>query len=166
MRRPRPPLAALAAILLALAFAASAQARPSVLARVAPGAAAERLGPTARPALAPGVVRLLERRAGRPLPALRRWYRVPAASAAGARRLARALDARPGIAVRVAARLAPPPSICRIPPPGGWPLVTAGAPTPDLTPFEKGFVYLEVLLHADGPPGDVCQHVAVTYAAK
>lgn len=35
---------------------------------------------------------------------------------------------------------------------------------PDLTPFEPGFLYLEVLLHTAGPPGDVCRHVAVTYA--
>ena len=76
----------------------------------------------ARPALTRGVVRILERRAGRPLPALRRLYRVPAGSAAGARRLARALDARAGVEVAVALRPAPPPAICRIPPAGGWPL--------------------------------------------
>jgi serine protease len=149
VRRPRPPAAALAATLLALVCAASASAagRPSVLARVAPGVAAERLGPTARPALAPGVVRILERRAGHPLPALRRWYRVPSASAAGTHRLARALDARSGVAVSVAVRLAPPPSICRIPPAGGWPLVSAGAPTPDLTPFQDHRAGLAI------PPG-------------
>lgn len=35
-----------------------------------------------------------------------------------------------------------------------------------LTPFEKGFLYLQMLVHADGPPGDVCRHVAVTYIGK
>jgi serine protease len=135
--RPQPVAAALAAALVALAWAASAAAEPpSVLARVAPDAAAERLGPTARPALPPSVVRRMERRAGRALPALRRWYRVPAGNAAGARRLARTLGARPGVTASLAVRLAPPPAICRVPPPGGWPLVSAGVPTPDLTPFQ------------------------------
>ena len=150
MRRPRQPAAALAATVLALVCAASAAARPSVLARVAPGVAAERLGPMARPALTPGVVRILERRAGHPLPALRRWYRVPAGSAAGVRRLARALDARSGVTVPVALRPAPPPSICRIPPAGGWPLVSAGAPTPDLTPFQDHRAGLAIPPGADG----------------
>ena len=148
MYGPRPLGVALAAALIALAWAASAAAeRPSVLARVAPGVAAEGLGPTARPALPPGVVRQLERRAGRALPALRRWYRVPAANAAGARRLARALDVRPGVTAGLAARLAPPPATCRVPPPGGWPVVSAGAPTPDLTPFQDHRAGLAI------PPG-------------
>ncbi|HUR55118.1 MAG TPA: carboxypeptidase regulatory-like domain-containing protein [Gemmataceae bacterium] len=38
--------------------------------------------------------------------------------------------------------------------------------TPALTPFEKGYLFLEVLLHTDGPPADVCRHVAVTYRPK
>lgn len=37
---------------------------------------------------------------------------------------------------------------------------------PALTPFEKGFLYLQVQVHTDGPPGDVCRHVAVTYIGK
>ena len=37
---------------------------------------------------------------------------------------------------------------------------------PNLTPFEKGFLFLEVLLHTDGSPADVCRHVAVTFARK
>jgi hypothetical protein len=35
-----------------------------------------------------------------------------------------------------------------------------------MQPFEKGFLYLEVLLHTDKPPGEAFRHVAVTFAKK
>jgi hypothetical protein len=40
------------------------------------------------------------------------------------------------------------------------------APDPELRPFEEGFLYLELLLHTDRPPAEVCRHVAVTLAEK
>lgn len=39
-------------------------------------------------------------------------------------------------------------------------------PDPLTKPFEKGYVYLEVLLQTDGPPEKVVRHIAVTYAKK
>lgn len=46
---------------------------------------------------------------------------------------------------------------------GDFPIVVE---QPNLTPFEKGFLFLEVLLHTAGPPGDICRHLAVTFAGK
>jgi hypothetical protein len=40
------------------------------------------------------------------------------------------------------------------------------APDPLLKPFEKGFLYLELLLHTDKPPEELFRHVAVTVAKK
>ena len=39
-------------------------------------------------------------------------------------------------------------------------------PDPLLKPFEKGYLYLEVLLRADKPPEELFRHVAVTFAKK
>ena len=39
-------------------------------------------------------------------------------------------------------------------------------PDPLMKPFEKGYLYLEVLLHTDKPPEELVRHVAVTFAKK
>lgn len=39
-------------------------------------------------------------------------------------------------------------------------------PDPLLKPFEKGFLYLEVLLHTDKPPEELFRYVAVTFTKK
>lgn len=45
-------------------------------------------------------------------------------------------------------------------------LPTVIATYPLLKPFEKGYLFLEVLLHTDKPPEEVFRHVAVTFAKK
>lgn len=122
MSRPASVAAVLAAALAVLLPAASAAPAPVTHSRIAP-AASLAPGTAARPAVPGAVVRRLERRAGRALSSLRRWRRVPA----------RAPLPRPGFAP---ARPAPPPAICRIPPPGGWPPVVPERPTPDLSAYQ------------------------------
>ena len=39
-------------------------------------------------------------------------------------------------------------------------------PDPLMKPFEKGYLYLELLLHTDKPPAELFRHVAVTFAKK
>ena len=136
----RPSVATAAAVTVAtLALAAgAASAAPSsdVLVQAPPALAADALSGMPRPALPAADVAVLERRAGRPLPELRHLYRARAAGPAAARRLARRLDARAGVEAAVAPVAAPPPAFCRTPPPGGWPAIPAGQPTPDLSGFQ------------------------------
>jgi hypothetical protein len=40
------------------------------------------------------------------------------------------------------------------------------APDPLMKPFEKGYLFLEVLLHTDKPPEELFRHVAVTFVNK
>ena len=37
-------------------------------------------------------------------------------------------------------------------------------PDPLMKPFEKGYLYLELLLHTDKPPAELFRHVAVTFS--
>ncbi len=45
-------------------------------------------------------------------------------------------------------------------------LVAEVAADPLLRPFEKGVLFLEVLLQTEGAPAEACRHVAVTYGAR
>jgi hypothetical protein len=42
-------------------------------------------------------------------------------------------------------------------------LVATVAPDGRVKPFEKGVLFLEVLLQTERAPAEVCRHVAVTY---
>lgn len=48
---------------------------------------------------------------------------------------------------------------------GAGRLVAVVLPDPAVTPFEKGALFLEVLLHTDLLPSEVCRHAAVTFLA-
>jgi hypothetical protein len=128
--------AAAVATAASVPLTAAAAPPPAVLARVAPAEAADLLGPAARPVLPRATVARLERRAGRPLPELRGLYRLRAADAASARRVAASLDARPAVRATVEPAPAPPPAVCRAAPEGGWPAFDPLAPTPDLTGYQ------------------------------
>jgi hypothetical protein len=143
--------AAAAALTLPLTVSPSASAAtaPSVLVRASSAGAADALGAGAVPALPPASVARLERRAGRPLPELRGLYRLRAGGTAHARRLARALDARAGVAAALDPAPAPPPATCRAAPEEGWPVLGPG-PTPDLMPLQDYREGLDVPEGADG----------------
>jgi hypothetical protein len=45
-------------------------------------------------------------------------------------------------------------------------LIAQVAPAKGHEPFEKGVLFLEVLLQTDEPPAKVCRHVAVTFVTR
>ncbi len=124
--------------------AGAAAGAPAVLVQAPGPAAADALGPSARPVLPPPVVARLERRAGRPLPELRGLYRIASAGRRQAAASARRLDALPGVTASVEPAPAPPPAVCRTEPDGGWPAFDDAAPTPDLSGFQDYREGLEI----------------------
>ncbi|MGI9539271.1 MAG: S8 family serine peptidase, partial [Miltoncostaeaceae bacterium] len=123
---------------------------------------------SAKPLFSRREVRELEERAerlGRPMPDLRKWYRVPTTSRGEARREAARIRREFGDHAHVMEPPAPPPvdEMCKLPPAGGWPGFWEGKESPWLVPhqdYRGGLGFAQ----APGATGDGVTIATVEYA--